>query len=226
VSPSRVDRWLAEQRSPAEVACLLARDRFWQDETLRLVGTHPDFPDVAMLLDLEEELAHALVLALSRVPTPRRPALAERFYEQRSRERGGRIATDARLRLQAAAGVALLVVELAADVLRNERVVDLLQGLAQGDDLTRTPTPALDELRRAVARVRYSIELEDPADPRAAAAHAIVEVLDPASEVVSLQAVLARAAWAAVESWEPRRTLEFLLDCERIVARLGEPADA
>jgi hypothetical protein len=42
-----------------QVACLLARDRFWKDERRRLIGTHPDWPDAAHLLDLEEEPAHA-----------------------------------------------------------------------------------------------------------------------------------------------------------------------
>jgi hypothetical protein len=199
------------RRSPAEYACELARDRFWRDERRRLMATHPDFPDVAMFLQLEEEVAHALVLVLSRLPEERRQPFAEGFFEERARghpaaptERGNPLAV--------AAAVALLVVDLAADELRSERIVDLLHGAAQGDDLTRTPEPALAELRKAIAHVRFDIGLEDPADPRGAASLAIAEVLDPSSDVVALQEVIARAAWAAVESWEPARVLRFLLE--------------
>jgi hypothetical protein len=215
----RIERWADERRPPADVACLLARDRFWRDEQLRLVGTHPDFPDAADLLDLEEELAHALVLVLSRIPAALRRQLADAFYERRAR--GWVLPRDPRVRLQAAARIALLVLELAGPELQDERVADLLQGLAQGDDLTRTPATAVEQLAKTVARVRFDVELEDLTDPRAAAAHAVVEVLDPASEVVSLQAVLARAAWAAVESREREGALAFLLDAERVFADLA-----
>jgi hypothetical protein len=46
---TRAAYWYSErpQRPPAECACLLAGDRFWRDERLSLLGTHPDFPDVA-----------------------------------------------------------------------------------------------------------------------------------------------------------------------------------
>lgn len=217
---ARVDRWFAEKprRSPAYIACLLARDRFWRDERLRLLGTHPDFPDVATLLELEEELAHAFLLVLSRLPTQRRPSFAESFYRKRSRKRAGWVPSDCRLRLRLAAQIALLVVELAGQDLQHERILDLLHGMAQGDDLSRTPAPAVEQLRRAVAKTRFDPGLEDLSDPRAAAAHAVVEVLDPASEVVSLQAVLARGAWAAVESWEAARTQAFLLEADRAFA--------
>jgi hypothetical protein len=107
--------------------------------------------------------------------------------------------------------VALLVVDLAGPDLQDERIVDLLRGMAQGDDLARTPEPAVRELRNAIAKTRFDVELEDPSNPHAAAAHAIVEVLDPAGDVVALQAVLAWAALAVVESWESSRSLGFLL---------------
>ena len=216
---ARIDEWWAEdpRRSPAEYACELARARFWRDEKRRLIETYPDVPDVAPLLELEEELAHALVLVLSRLPSGVRRPFADAFYRKR-RGRSGKLPDDPRRRLALAAGVALLVVDLVGDPLRSERIVDLLQGAAQGDDLTRTPEPALAELRKAVARVRFDLTLEDPVDPRAAAALAVAEVLDPAGDGVALQEVLARAAWAAVESWEPPRVLGFLLDADRILA--------
>jgi hypothetical protein len=220
---ARVDQWFTERprRSPAEIACLLARDRFWRDERLRLLGTHPDFPDVATLLELEEELAHTFLLVLSRLPAGRRPEFAQAFYRERSRNRAGWLPSDPPVRLQLAARLALPVVELATEGLRNERIVDLLHGIAQGDDLTRTPASAVEELQKTVARTRLDLGLEDLGDPRAAAAHAVVEVLDPAGDVVSLQAVLARVAWAAVESWEAPRTLSFLLEADRAFASVG-----
>src|ERR671922_1740745 len=95
--------------------------------------------------------------------------------------------------------------------LRSERVLDLLHGAAQGDDLTRTPEPAVSELRKTIARIRFEAEPED-------AALALAEVLDPASDIVDLKAVLARSAWAAVETWEPARVLGFLLAVERLFA--------
>src|SRR6266849_322539 len=86
---SRFDVWWSEvpRRTPAEYATELARDRFWRDEQLRLIGTHPDFPEVVMFLDLNEELAHGLVLTLSRLPKERRQPFAEVFFDER---RGGR----------------------------------------------------------------------------------------------------------------------------------------
>jgi hypothetical protein len=209
---SRFDAWWAEKprRSPAEYATELARDQFWRDEHRRLLGTHPDSPDVEMLLDINVELAHGLVLALSRLPKERRRPLAEVFFDER---RGGdqEIPNDPRVRLAAAAAVALLVLDLAVDALRNERITDLLAGAAQGDDLTSTPTAAVVELQKAIARVRLDVEIEDPGDPRGAASLAVAEVLNPAGDIVALKAVVARASWAAVESWEQPRLLAFLL---------------
>jgi hypothetical protein len=194
----------------AEIACSLARDRFWQDEQLRLIGTHPDWPDAADALELDEELAHALVLVLSRLPESRRRGFAEAFYEERH---GGsaRGPTDGAAQLALAAAVVLHVVDVLEPRLRSERVLDLLHGAAQGDDLTRTPEPAVSELRKTIAHIRFAAEPED-------AALALAEALDPASDVVDLKAVLARSAWAAVETWEAPRVLGFLLEVERLFA--------
>ena len=209
---SRVDDWLSEEprRSPAEYATELAGDRFWRDEQQRLIGTHPDFPEATWLLDLNDELAHGVLLVLSRLPEERRRPFADVFFAERRRS-PREIPSDPAFRLKAAASVALLVVELAVDQVRNERITDLLTGAAQGDDLTHTPPSAVVHLQKAIARVRFSVELEDPADPHAAASLAIAEVLDPAGDVVALKAVVARASWAAVESWEASRVLGFLL---------------
>lgn len=217
---SRIDKWFSDRprRRPAEIACLLARDRFWRDERRRLVGTHPDLPDVAMLLELEEELAHGFVLMLGRLPAEHRASFAEAFYEKRSRAHAGWVPSDPHAKLTLAAGVALLIVDLAEPELQDDRIVDLLQGAAQGDDLTSTPEPAVRELRRVIAKIRFDVEFEDPTDPRGAASQAIAEVLDPAGDVVALQAVIARAAWAAAESWESSRTLAFLLAADRLFA--------
>jgi len=209
---SRIDRWRSEEprRSPAEYATELARDRFWRDEQQRLIGTHPDFPDAAWLLGLNEELAHGLVLTLSRLPVDRRQPFAQVFFDE---SHGGRheISNDPRGRLAMAASVALLVVDLAVDQLRSERIADLLSGAAQEDDLTRTAATTVVDLQKAIARVRFDVELEDLSDPRAAASLAVAEVLIPAGDVVALKAVVAQASWAAVESWEPPRVLAFLL---------------
>jgi hypothetical protein len=202
--------WEEPRREPGEYAVDLARDRFWRDEQKRLIGTHPDFPDAAWLLDLNEELAHGLILVLSRIPEERRWSFADLFFAER---RGGTIETpnNPSVRLAAGASVALLVLELAADELRGTRIEDLLAGAAQGDDLTHTPLPAVTYLQKAVARERFNVEFENLADPRGAASLAVAEVLVPASEVVALKEVVARSCWAAVESWESPRVLAFLL---------------
>ena len=173
-----------------------------------------------MLLDLNEELAHGLVLTLSRLPKDRREPLAQVFFDER-RGAHAEIPSDARRRLAIAAGVALLVVDLATDQLQSERIADLLAGAAQGDDLTRTPASAVVDVQKAIARVRFDVALEDPSDPRAAASLAVAEVLIPAGEVVALKAVSARAAWAAVESWEPPRVLAFLLQLADALSPAG-----
>ena len=209
---SRVDDWWSEdpRRTPAEYATDLARDRFWRDERRRLIATHPDFPDVAWLLDLSEELAHGLVLILSRLSEDSRQPFAEAFFEER-RSRQRQIPTEPGERLAVAANVALLVTELALEPLRSARVTDLLTGASQRDDLTATPEPAVADLQKAVARVRFDVAADDVQDPRVAASLAIAEVLIPAGEIVALQAVVAHAAWAATESWERPRLLAFAL---------------
>lgn len=211
---SSVEDWWSEEprRPPAAYACELAKGDFWRDEQRRLIATNHHLLEVAPLLELEEELAHALVLVLSRLPKSRRRDFADVFYEERSRAYSIRRPEPR----ATAAAVALLVLELTGDELDTARIRDLLQGAAQGDDLTRTPAPALAELRKAVARVRMDVELEEPAHPRGAAALAVAEVLDPAGEVVAVQEVLARAAWAAAETWEPPRVLAFMLELDRI----------
>lgn len=214
---SRADTWWSEEprRSAAEYACELAGDRFWRDPTRRLIGTHPDFPDVAWLLDLDVNTAHALVLSLSRMPEERRESFAEVFFEERGRWPTA-IPADPRSLLAAAATVALLVVELAVDELRSERIVDLLVGAAQADDLTQTPETTLAELQKVITRVRFDINLESSDDARAAASLAVAEVLDPAGDVVDVKTVMARAAWAAVEHWETPYVLAFLLQLASI----------
>jgi hypothetical protein len=221
---SRVDKWFSEEPRPrpAEVACRLARDKFWRDEQGRLLATHPDFPDVAVLLALPEELAHAVILVLSRVPQAGRLEFADRFYGARGRDRAGWVDPDPARKLALAAQIALLVVELADPELRDERIVDLLEGAGQGHDLSRTPAATLDAAQRAVAESRFGAGgLNDPADPRAAATLAIAEVLFPAGDTVALQTVAARAAYAAVESWEVDRTIEFLVAADRAFAARG-----
>ncbi len=216
---SRVGNWFEQQLPHAEIACSLAGDRFWRDPQQRLIATHPDLSDAAnLVLDLDEEVAHALVLVLSRLPQAGRRAFSGAFYEGRDRGHGQsrRRATSETLAL--GAGAAVLVVDLAADELRTATIVDLLEGAAQGDDLTLTPEPALAELRKAIARVRFNVDFDDPEDPRGAASLAIAEVLDPAGDTVALQEVVARAAWAAVESWEQPRVLAFLLALDRAFA--------
>jgi hypothetical protein len=224
---SPVEDWWSEEprRPPAAYACELANRRFWRDETRRLIATYHDLVEVAPLLEREEELAHALVLVLSRIPEPRRREFADVFYDERRGNRDRIYSIGRAEPLATASAVALLVLELAGDELDTPGIRDLLQGAAQGDDLTRTPAPALAELRKAVARVRMDVELEDPAHPRGAAALAVAEVLDPAGDVVALQEVVARAAWAAAETWEPPQVLAFMLELDRIFAANEEGPD-
>ncbi|HWL32400.1 MAG TPA: hypothetical protein VNP89_02245 [Gaiellaceae bacterium] len=218
---SRIDKWLSEEPPlpPAEIACRLARDRFWKDEHERLIGTHPDWPDAAHVLELNEELAHALVLVLSRLPAAERSDFAAVFYE----ERAGRAAwfpDDPHSRQTLAAAVVLRMADVVDTEICAERTFDLLQGAAQGDDLTRTPAPAVDALRKAIAHIRFDVDFDDPTNPRGAAALAVVEVLDPSSEVVDVKEVLARSAWAVVETRGRAAALGFLLDVDRLLADL------
>ena len=163
---SHIDQWFSEQphRSPAEIACLLARDRFWNDEHLRLIGTHPEWPDAAWLLDLSEELAHTLILVLSRLPEVLRRDFADRFYAERV-SHATEHPLDERARLAFGATAVVNVVDLFDEAVCGERTLDLLRGAAQGDDLTRTPGPAVDELRKTIARVRFDVGF-DTATPQ------------------------------------------------------------
>jgi hypothetical protein len=204
----RTDR--LRRASPAELACDLARDRFWRDEHRRLIGTHPDWPDAAHFLELSEELAHALVLVLSRLPAAVRREFADDFYELRD-GRGSWLPDDPRQRLALAAAVVLAVAEVLDDTVCDELMLDFVRGAAQGDDLTHTPRPAVERLERSIARIRFDVDFDDPADPRGAAALALAEVLDPASDTIDLKEVLARCAWAAVETRDLPGTLGFLL---------------
>jgi hypothetical protein len=156
------------------------------------------------------------VLVLSRLPESHGRGFADSFYAARE-GRAPELSEERPATLALAAAIVQRVVELVRrpDVC-TERVLDLLQGAAQGDDVTRTPDTTVAEVRKAVARIRFDVDFEDPADPRGAAAHALAEVLDPSSDVVALQEILARCAWAAVNAWEPRRVLAFLLDVERL----------
>jgi len=218
---SRIDKWFSEgpRRPPAEIACLLARDRFWKDERQRLIGTPRDWPDVAgLLLDLNAEFAHALVMVLSGLPAARRRGFADAFYDQR-RSGATLLPEDARRRLALGAAVVLNVADVVRDPeIFDDRTLDLLRGAAQEDDLTRTPTPAVDALGKTIARIRYHFELADPTEPRGAAALALAEVLDPSSGVVDLKEVLARSAWAVVETLGAPGALLFLLEVDRLVA--------
>ena len=212
---SRISDWSAGV-PPAEVACALAGDKFWRDERLRLIGTHPEWPDAAWLLGLDEAMAHAFVLVLSRLPAARRPDFAEAFYARRSGG-AGELPAAARGRLALAATAVLGLGALLDDpAIADARTVDLLQAAAQQDDLTQTPAPAVDELRKRIARIRLNVEFEDRADPGGAAALAIAETLDPAGEFVDVKEVFARVAWAAVETQATRDVLELLLELDRL----------
>lgn len=148
---SRIDELFAEapQRPPAEVACLLARDRFWKNEQQRLIGTHPDWPDAAYLLRLGDELAHALVLVLSRLPPAERRGFADVFYAERKSRRADSPPDDPRIRLALAAAVVLKVVDVLDSDTLDARTLDFLRGAAQLDDLTTAPH---QRLRRSGAR--------------------------------------------------------------------------
>jgi len=220
---SRFDKWFSEEprRAPAEIACLLARDRFWKDERERLIGTHREWPEVpGLLLDLTEELAHAVVLVLSRLPAAGRRGFADAFYEQR-RSGPRSLPDDDQTRLEVAAAIVLSVADIFNDpVIHDERTLDLLHGAAQGDDLTHMPAPAVAALGKTIARIRLEYEFDDPADPRGAAALALAEVLAPSSGAIDLKEVLARSAWAVVETLEEPGVLRFLLEVDRVLAEV------
>jgi hypothetical protein len=207
-----LDWWDQPRRAPADYALELAgMEPFPRDERMFIATVH-EIEELAEFLDVASELAHALVLALSVQPEALRRDFAERFYARRT-PRGG-----ASTQFAAAATAALGVLEL-TDI-RSERVVDLLTGAAQGDDVSVTPEPAVAEVRKAVVRARLDLGLEDQLATRSAATTAVVEVLDPSGGVVSLQEVLLRATWAALRSWAHERVVELLVAVD--VARTPE----
>jgi hypothetical protein len=217
---TRVDEWWSEQprRDPVEYALELARARVWRDER-RFVRTVADVEDSAPLLELDAGFAHAFVLVLSQLPEAARRPFAQSFYAQRART----TTTERYDPLSVGAAVGLLILELTEQPdLQAPRIVDLLEGAAQGDDPALTPEPALAEIRKIVARIRLDLDLEDESAPHAAAAIAVAELLDPSSGMVPLQEVVVRAAWAAVRSWGPANVLRFLLDVDRLLG--GPPA--
>ena len=164
------------------------------------------------------------MLVLSRIPREERREFADRFYDRR-RSRLRAAPRDPQRRLQLAAGTALLVFDLADEGGQfGERVHDLLAGAAQGDDLSATPEPALEELYKAVARARLDVDYDDPSDPHGAAALAVAEVLDPSSEQIALDEVVTRAAWATVECRERSRVLAFLLELDGLLATAARTA--
>ena len=191
---------------------LAAADLFAPDAAL-FTTTVPEIEEAAPLLELEVELAHALVLVLSALPEVARGSLASAFYDRRGRDSAPAFGlTDPVARLAAAAATAALVLEVARrPELQTPRVVDLLAGAAQRDDVSLTPVPALLEMRDVVARARADTALDDPLAARSAATTAVLEVLDPSSGEVALQEIVLRATWAALRSWDTGRLLEFLL---------------
>ena len=73
---------------------------------------------------------------------------------------------DARTRLAVSAAIALQVVEIIQRPdIHNERILDLLHGAAQGDDLTRSSPTAVGEVKKAVARIRLDLAFDDPSEP-------------------------------------------------------------
>ena len=210
----RVDEWLSEhpRREPAEYAVELSRARVWQDDR-RFVRTIHDVEEAAPLLELDPSFAHAFVLVLSQLPAAARQPFAAGFYAERS----AGAPAEKRDPVAVGAAVGLLILELTERPdLQGPRVVDLLQGAAQGDDPALTPESAMAEIRKTLARIRLDLDVEDQSAPSSAAAIAVAELLDPSSGTVPLQEVLVRAAWAAVRSWEPARVLRFLVDVDAL----------
>lgn len=216
----RFAEWVEQDPTPPrpEIACRLARARFWRNGNERFTGTHPDWPDAAYFLDLEETFAHAFVLLLSVLPASDRLAFAEAYYDvRRSSDRD--IALDPRTQLMLSAATILQVIDvIERPDICTARILDLVEGAAQGDDLTNVASTAVDEVRKAVARVRLDDAFEDQTDPSAAAALALAEVLDPGGEMVSFKEVLARCAWAAVKSRTRPQVMGFLLTADGLVA--------
>jgi hypothetical protein len=218
--PSFEAWWAEEQlRPPADYAVELAAARTLRPSDQLFLATDRDVEEHAAFLDVEPELAHALVLALRDRPKARRLELAIAFYAAR-RQSGRRDPLDwepppRRPALAVGATAAARVVELAEPPsLREERVVDLLTGAAQGDDLTSLPQPAAAELGRVLSAAVSDLASSDPLEPGAAAGRAVVEVLAPASGEVGLQEVLLRATWAALRSWDDAAVLALLVETD------------
>lgn len=209
VGVDRVGRWYSERprRPPAEYATQLARMRAWRDVERLFITSVPDLWDLDDLLELDVELAHALVLVLSRLPAARRRDFADRFYERRSGHWPAATAATTR-----AAAVAQMVLPLTGrSDLDNDRIADLLTAIEQGDDLVLTPPQAIADVEKAVVRARLDIDLEEQLEPNAAATMAVVEVLDPSGDEPAFQALLMRATWATLETAGFEGALEFLL---------------
>lgn len=211
---SAYDTWSERpRRPPAEYALRLARKRAWQDVERCFIATVADAEEAAPLLELDVELAHALVLVLTRLPQADRRAFAEAFYARRRPDRRRSPPPAA----ERAAAVAALVLPLTGRPdLEDVRVGDLLTALEQGDDLDVTPETSLTAVRKAVARARVDLALEDQLDPQAAASLAVLEVLDPPGDVPALQEVLLRATWAVLQRRGADGALEFLLASTRL----------
>ena len=218
---TRVDRWWSEspRRPPAEYACELARSCAWPVPEVVFVTTVPDPEEAAPLLELEIELAHAPVLVLSQLPGSLRRAFADSSYAERDRRSRESRRFDPEAKLAIAAAVALLVANVTGRAdLRDVRMLDLLQGAAQGDDLSQTPEPTRERIAEVVARARLDVAREDALTPTVAATTAIVEVLDPSSETVALQEVVLRATWAVLQTSALQGVTEFLLSLDEIFA--------
>ena len=215
------DRWFGDgqPRAPSAYAGAAARG-YREDPFIRTEG---DLEEGAGALAVEPELAHALVLVLSELDGRERLPFADCFYAERGRDTASETPLGVGARVAAAAAIVLLVVDLTESPdLLGMRVLDALDGAAQGDDSSALSEPALQELRKAVARVRLDVDLEDESDPRAAASIAVVETIDPASGAVDLQEILCRAAWASLQSGGRARALAVLLAADRILQDAGE----
>jgi hypothetical protein len=204
--------WWHEQprRAPAAYACaLVAANVLARDERL-FVESSPDIDEIAEdLLRLEVELAHALVLVLETLPDAERDEFARKFYAARTRRSASRLErAEDRVRVAATAGE--LVLDLASQSVRSDRIRDLLVAVAQGDDLSVTPEPAVAELQRNLVAARREVVSADPFDMSTAATLAVIETLDPASGDVALQEVLLRATWAALRSRSRTDVLAYL----------------
>jgi hypothetical protein len=204
------DWWADEpRRPPADYAVALAAARTLRPDEALFLKTDKDVQEYASLLEVEPELAHALVLMLRSAPKAKRRELATAFYSARQRSQMRRSP------LAVAATAAARVVELAEPPsLRTERVVDLLTAAAQGDDLTSLPQPAAAELGAQLSDAVRDLASADSLDPGAAAGRAVVEVLAPASGEVALQEVLLRATWAALRSWSDTAVVGLLAEVD------------